>query len=443
MNIQTNKWQLNRRTFLRGTGATLALPLLDAMIPAGQAASTVIPKRTVFTMWGLGINGRDFTPKDFGRDYTLSPILKPLANLRDDFTVVSGLKLTHSGGHRGDRTFLTGTNTHEAGGKLRISCDQELAATVGKDTRFRSLSLGIRRGTGFGNPQDNTLSWSKTGTPIPAENRPHVLFDRLFRPDTPESLKQREAEFARRSSILDSVFGEAKRFSNKLGKVDQEKLDEYLTGIRDLEAAMQEEKSWLRKPKPEVEQVDFGNEQGLDPNKGGLDYVRYQRRMFDVIALALQTDSTRVIAYQPRMDNSDGTGAFKFRGNPYGYHTMTHHGEDPDKLKWWTKSDIWYMEEWAYFLNRLKGIKEGEGTLLDHSLVAYGSTGGTINAHNNHHLPALLCGGSKIGINHQGHVQQEDAYLGNLWQTAFQVMGVPTPVNFQGGEADGTIKSLV
>ena len=443
MNLQTNKWQIDRRTFLRGTGATLALPLLDAMIPAGQAAGTVVPKRAVFTMWGLGINGRDFTPKDTGKDYTLSPILQPLAKLRDDFTVVSGLKLTHSGGHGGDRTFLTGTNTHKAGCKLRISCDQELASAIGQDTRFRSLSLGIKRGTGFGNPQDNTLSWTKSGTPIPAENRPHVLFDRLFRPDTPESLKQREAEFARRSSILDSVFGEARAFGSRLGKVDQEKLDEYLTGIRDLEVAMQEEKSWLHKPKPDVEQLDFGDEQGLDPNKSGLNYVRYQRRMFDVIALALQTDSTRVIAYQPRMDNSDGTGAFKFRGNPYGYHTMTHHGEDADKLKWWTKSDIWYMEEWAYFLNRLKSIKEGEGTLLDHSLVSYGSTGGTINAHNNHHLPALLCGGGKIGINHQGHIQQEDGYLGNLWQTVFQVMDVPVPENFQGGEADGVIRALV
>ncbi len=373
----------------------------------------------------------------------MTPILKPLEKHREDFTVVSGLKLTHSGGHSGDRTFLTGTNTHKSGAKLRISADQELAEAVGRETRFRSLSLGIRRGTGFGNPQDNTLSWSKSGTPIPAENRPHILFDKLFRPDTPESLAQREAEFARRTSILDSVREEAKRMENSLGKVDQEKLDEYLTGIRDLEASMQEEKDWLYKPKPQVEGIDFGDEQGLDPERGKLDYSRYQRRMFDVITLALQTDSTRVIAYQPRMDNSDGTGAFKSKGNPYGYHTMTHHGEDADKLKWWTFSDVLYMEEWAYFLNKLKNVQEGEGTLLDNTMAVYSSTGGTINAHNNHHLPAILCGGKGLGVQHQGHIQQEDAYLGNLWQTMFGFMGVEIPDNFQGGEADGVIKSLV
>ena len=179
-----------------------------------------------------------------------------------------------------------------------------------------------------------------------------------------------------------------------LGAVDQRKLDEYLTGIRDLERRMQADKDWLRKPKPNVATLTFGKEQGLDPDKAGLEYRRYQRLMFDVIALALQTDSTRVIAYMPRMDGQDGTGTYRDMGNPFNYHEMTHHGEDPEKLKWFTKADIWYMEEWAYFLNKLKSIKEGDGTLLDHTLVAYGSSGGSINAHHNHHLPTMLAGGA-------------------------------------------------
>lgn len=394
-------------------------------------------------MWGLGINGRDFTPKDAGNNYTITPILKPLEKHRQDFTVISGLKLTHSGGHGGDRTFLTGTNTHEAGTKLRVSCDQELAEAIGQSTRFRSLVLGIRRGTGFGKPQDHTLSWTKNGTPIPAENRPHILFDRLFRPESPDTIAQREQEFARRSSVLDSVLEEARDFNKSLGKGDREKLDEYLTGIRDLEVAMKEEKAWLYKVKPDVEPIEFGSDQGIDPQKNGLDYRRYQRLMFDVITLALQTDSSRVVSYMPRMDNSDGTGAWKSEGNPYGYHTMTHHGEDRDKLKWFTRSDILYMQEWAYFLDKLKSVKEGEGTLLDHSMVVWGSTGGSINAHNNHHLPAVLCGGSRIGVKHQGHLVKENVYLGNLWQTMFQVAGVPVPENFQGGEANGIIPELV
>lgn len=450
MNIHHRRTPIPRRTFLKGAGITLALPWLDAMsvgansvTTAGSIAAGETPRRSVFTFWGLGINGRDFTPPDAGLNYTVTPILKPLEPLRRDVTVISGLKLTHSGGHTGDRTFLTGTNTRSAGAKLRISCDQELAAAIGRQTRYPSLTLGIKRGTGFGGNQDQTISWAASGTPLPSENRPHVLFDQLFRPDTAETLNQREAEFISRTSVLDSLREEARKLSSSLGLDDRRKLDEYLTGIRDLERRMQEEKEWLRKPKPNVETLNFGKEQGLDPDKAGLEYRRYQRLMFDVITLALQTDSTRVIAYMPRMDGQDGTGTYREFGNPYNYHEMTHHGEDPDKLKWFTKSDIWYLEEFAYFLGKLKAITEGDGTLLDHTLVAYGSSGGSINAHNNHHLPAMLAGGARLGVRHQGHIVKEDVRLGNLWSTVFDRMRVPLPQNFQGGEADGMIKELV
>ncbi len=441
---------LPRRTFLRGAGVTLALPWLDAMsrtstslADAGAISPVETPRRAVFCFYGLGLNGRDFTPLDFGPDYTLTPILRPLAAHRRDFTVISGLKLTHSGGHVGDRTFLTGTNTRSAGAKLRVSCDQELAAVVGGATRFPSLTLGIRRGTGFGGNQDQTLSWTPAGTPIPSENRPHVLFDQLFRPDTDTALQAREAEFVRRSSVLDGLRAEADRLRRGLGADDRRKLDEYLTGIRDLERRMQEEKQWLRRPKPSVATLTFGNEQGLDPDKAGLDYRRYQRLMFDVAALALQTDSTRVISYMVRMDGQDGTGSWREKGNPYNYHEMTHHGEDPDKLKWFTQSDVWYLEDWAYFLDKLKSVREGDATLLDHTLACYGSSGGSINAHHNHHLPTMVAGGARLGIRHQGHLKKEDVRLGNLWSTVFDRLGVPLPENFQGGEADGTIGELV
>jgi hypothetical protein len=415
----------------------------DSVTTAGSITPGETPRRAVFCFFGLGINGRDFTPADTGLDYTVTPILKPLERLRHDFTVVSGLKLTHSGGHVGDRTFLTGTNTRSAGAKLRVSCDQELAAAIGRQTRFPSLTLGIKRGTGFGGYYDQTLSWSPSGTPIPSENRPHVLFDQLFRTETADTLDAREAEFARRASVLDSLREEARRLNDTLGAVDRRKLDEYLTGIRDLERRMQDEKDWLRKPKPNVVALEFGKEQALDPNKSGLEYRRYQRLMYDVIALALQTDSTRVVSYLPRMDGQDGTGSWRDMGNPYNYHEMTHHGEDPDKLKWFTQSDVWYMEDWAYFLGKLRSIKEGDGTLLDHTLVAYGSSGGSINAHHNHHLPVMLAGGSRLGIRHQGHIVKEDVRLGNLWSTVFDRMQIPLPENFQGGEADGIIKEFV
>lgn len=450
MNPIPHRHPIPRRTFLKGAGITLALPWLDAMsvransvTTAGSIAPGEAPRRAVFCFFGLGINGRDFTPADAGQNYTVTPILKPLEALRRDFTVVSGLKLTHSGGHVGDRTFLTGTNTRSAGAKLRVSCDQELAAAIGRQTRFPSLTLGIKRGTGFGGYYDQTLSWSPSGTPIPSENRPHVLFDQLFRQDSADTLNSRESEFIRRSSVLDSLREEARRLSGALGADDRRKLDEYLTGIRDLERRMQDEKDWLRKPKPNVHALTFGKEQALDPDKSGLEYRRYQRLMYDVIALALQTDSTRVISYLARMDGQDGTGSWRELGNPYNYHEMTHHGEDPDKLKWFTQADIWYMEDWAYFLGKLKSIQEGDGTLLDQTLVAYGSSGGAINAHHNHHLPTMLAGGSRLGIKHQGHLIQEDVRLGNLWSTVFNRMHVPLPDNFQGGEADGIIKDLI
>ncbi len=445
MNILTHR-AMPRRTFLTGAGVSLALPWLEAMLPRASAAGPAgggHPRRAVFCFWGLGINGRDFTPAEKGPGYRLTPILEPLKAYKDDFTVISGLRLTHSGGHVGDRTFLTGTNTRSAGARLRVSCDQELAAAAGRGTRYPSLVLGVKRGTGFGGNQDHTLSWGPGGMPIPAENRPHVLFDMLFRPDTAATLRQREAEFVKRASVLDSLRGEARRLEGALGAGDRRKLDEYLTGIRDLERRMQDEKAWLRRPKPKVEGLVFGKEQALDPDRAGLEYRRYQRLMFDVIVLALRTDSTRVVSYMARMDGQDGTGAWRDRGNPYNYHEMTHHGEDPDKLKWFTKADVWYMEEWAYFLGKLKAVKEGEGTLLDHTLVCYGSSGGAINAHHNHHLPTMLAGGTRLGVKHRGHLVKEGARLGDLWRTVFGRMGVAVPADFQGGESDGEIKELV
>jgi len=453
MNLHPHR-RLDRRTLLRGAGVALALPWLESMsvqstraANAGGIADTERPRRAIFCYWGLGLNGRDYTPVDAGKHYTLTKILQPLERHRDEFTVISGMMLTHGGGHTGDRCFLTGTATHSATTKLRISCDQQLAAVVGKQTRFPSLVLGIRRGTGFGAPQDNTLSWTENGTPIPAENRPHVLFDHLFRAESADEIAVRRRDSVEVDSVLDAVRDEAQRLQTRLGRDDRRKLDEYFTSVRDVERRMADELAWLSKPKPQVERLDFGDDvQALDPTlRGGskFDYRRYQRLMYDVIALALQTDSTRVISYMPRMDLRDGTGSYTFMGCPYGYHEMTHHGEDPDKLKWQTQVDIWYSEDWAYFIDRLKGIREGDGTLLDHTLLAWSSSGGTVNSHNRTDLPTMLVGGAKLGIRHQGHLVKKNVRLGNLWQTMFAALGVATPADFLGGETDGVVSELV
>ncbi|MCH5377656.1 MAG: DUF1552 domain-containing protein, partial [Planctomycetes bacterium] len=345
MNYLSHRWQIDRRTLLRGAGVALSLPWLEAMSPAsksivhaGEAAPDEIPKRAVFTFWGLGLNGRDYTPNEEGRHYKVTPILQPIDQYRDDFTIITGLKLTHSGGHGGDRTFLTGNCTHKADTKLHVSVDQQLAEHIGNVTRFSSLVLGIERGTGFGSAQDNTLSWTRGGTPIPSENRPDVLFDMLFRRETPEQLEAREKGYTLESSILDSVRESAARMRDRVGSEDRQKLEEYFNSIREIEQRMVTEKSWLYREKPKVDWE--GQVPKIEP-KGDkdFDYRSYQRLMYDIIALALQTDSTRVVSYMARKDLGDGTGTYGFLGNPYGYHTLTHHGEDPERLKWLTQVD--------------------------------------------------------------------------------------------------------
>jgi len=306
--------------------------------------------------------------------------------------------------------------------------------------------LGIRRGTGFGSRNDYTLSWTQYGTPLAAENRPHVLFDQLFRDSTPEEIEEERRAGYRAVSILDTVNRSGQWLNQYLGKNDREKMEEYFTSIRTVEKQLENDFLWMKVPRPEVNPIDFGEDtQALDPQAAGrkFNYRDYQRLMFDVITLALQTDSTRVVSYMPRIDLSDGTGGFRAEGNPYGYHEMTHHGEDADKLKWLTKADTWYMEEWAYFLEKLKGVKEGDGTLLDHTLLVWGSSGGTHNAHNNTMLPAMLFGGQKLGIQHQGHLDQQNKLYGSLWETMFGAMGAPVPAGFQGGASDGAFRELL
>ena len=418
---------LSRRTLLRGAGVALALPWLERMSPLARAMSTVgeIPKRAVFTFWGLGLNGRDYTPSAPGPDYPMTPILKPLEAHRKDFTVITGLQLRHSGGHGGDRTFLTGDCTHKSGAPLHISVDQMLADHLGNVTRFPSLVLGIERGTGFGSAQDNTLSWTRNGTPIPSENRPDVIFDRLFRQETAEQRAAREREAALEGSVLDAVRDSAKGLERQVGTADRRKLDEYFASIRDIEKRMQTERAWLHKEKPKVE---HGPVPSIEPKQTAeFDYRSYQRLMYDLLALALQTDSTRVVSYMARKDLSDGTGTYRHLGNPHGYHTLTHHGEDPERLAWLTKVDIWHMEDWAYFLAKLKSIKEGEGTLLDNTMVMMGSGISDGNRHNHDDLPILLAGRGGGLITPGRHVKYDrNTPLCNLYVSMLNGMGVKT-----------------
>ncbi len=430
---------MDRRTFLRGAGTAIALPWLEAMgvfgtsfSKAGEMSGAEIPARSVFTFWGMGMNPFTSTPEKTGLDYVLPASVKPLEPFRKDTTFFTGL---HSviGGHSSSHSFLTGVDPNK--GRYGISCDQLMAEKVEGKTRFSTLVLSNTRQTGFGGVGDGTLSWTKNRTPVGAEDRPQVVFDRLFRPDSAADVAARKRRAAEQGSVLDGIREEARKLESKLGKADRAKVEEYLSSIRDVEQQLAADARWLAQPKPKVDPVDYAKAK-----------LGWFRSMFDVTALALQTDSTRIVTYQVR-DSLNGTpinnSTIKERGVPWDLHTITHNGGEEEKLQWWTKIDAWQMEDWVYFLNKLKNMREGNGTVLDHTIALWGTTNGGPAAHYKQDLPALVTGGSALGLKHAGHISCANKVpLGNLIRTITEKMGVKADDKFYGGAHSGVIKEL-
>ncbi|HWE05018.1 MAG TPA: DUF1552 domain-containing protein [Tepidisphaeraceae bacterium] len=449
MNINTHGWRLPRRTFLKGLGVTLALPWLEAMsanakdiTTAGSMAASEIPRRTMFTYWGLGVEIRSFTPTDTGKNYTLSSSLRPLAPFKDDCTVLTDLT-SFTGGHGSCSCLLTGVNTVR-NAKTLTSVDQQLAAYHGAKTRFPSLVLGTVRETGFGGPFPSTLSWSKNHTPITPENRPEVLFEKLFGNEDNKTLATAKQAMARRASLLDSIKQQAAALQRRVGAADRERLDQYFTSIRDLEERIKVEGEWIDRPKPKVDRPDFGQGSPRDRIAGdGRGYSEYTRLMFDMIALAFQTDSTRVVSHIPRSEGDEAKCYTYLTKSKWDLHSITHHDEEEAKLAMWRQLDVLYLSEWAYFLGKLKSVKEGHGTLLDNTIAAWATTNGGTNAHSQKQLPLILCGGSALGVKHQGHLPQKDVPVANVWQTVVDRVGMPLPDNFQGGVSKGVVKELI
>jgi hypothetical protein len=449
MNIQTNKWALSRRTILKGLGASVALPWLEVMsenaksiTTAGSISVSELPRRAMFTYWGLGVEFRAFTPQDTGKSYTLTPALQPLAPFKDECTVFTDLE-AYSGGHGACSCLLTGVNTPKNARTL-ISVDQQIAAFHGNATRFPSLVLGTVRETGFGGPFPMTLSWSKNNTPITPENRPEVLFEKLFGSEDNKTLAAAKQAMARRASLLDSIKQQAADLQRRVGQQDRERLDQYFTSIHELEERIKVDHEWMERPKPKVSRPDFGQGSPRDRiTNDGRGYREYTRLMFDMIALAFQTDSTRVVSHIPRTEGDEGK-CFKFETqSKWDLHSITHHDEDQEKLAMWRKLDAIYMSEWAYFLGKLKGAREGSGSVFDNTMAAWATTNGGPYAHSAKQLPLILCGGSALGLKHQGHLVKTDMPVSNVWQTVVDRIGMPLPENFQGGVAKGLVKELV
>ncbi len=440
---------LSRRHALRGLGALVSLPLLEAMLPSVAhaqpskfrpvAKSLARQPRLICCYVPNGKNIFEWLPKERGQGYALSPTLEPLRGLKDDFSVLSGLGHPHSpGGHSGADTWLTAADLKSRPGSdytNAVSIDQLVAEVHGKQTRFSSLQLGDMSGTGTAG-HSHTLSFDRSGTPLPAENSPKRLFDRLF---VPESGADREATLRRHAekrSVLDSVLDDAKALYRQLGRADQAKLDEYLGSVRQTEQRIERLVSWVDVPKPEVPATDL--QLSMQPMNGH-DRPMWLDVMLELSYLAFVTDTTRVITFEWSREAGGHGGAGE------NHHELSHHGGDAGMLSKLAKIDQFHVGRLARFLDFLKTTPDGEGHMLDHTMVLYGSgmNSGEGGEHSPKNLPTLVAGGSALGLRHGSHLAHDPASpppLANVLLTLAQKMGVEAG-EFQ--DATGTLTGLV
>ncbi|MEM9016306.1 MAG: DUF1552 domain-containing protein [Verrucomicrobiota bacterium] len=402
---------LNRRHFLKGTGgAALSLPLIEAMVPSfSKAAAVSSPKRLVTMCATLGFHAPNLFPNSPGRDYELTPYLKKIRDHRDDFTLFSGLSHPDqqgNNGHASEMTWLTSARRPGlAGFKNTVSLDQRIATEIGSETRLPYLALST---------SGRSMSWTANGVAIPGETSPSRLFKSLFIDGTESEIAEEMKQFRRGRSILDTVMGEAKKLDRELGHKDREKLDEYLTSVRDLEYRLQESEDWVQKPKPSVDAevpTDITDKQ---------DAIGKQRLMNDMIVLALQTDSTRTITFQLSGINAVPT----IPGVATDWHNLSHHGKDPKKIDELQIIEEAEFEVFNEFLTKLKSVEEGGKNLLDHTAVLYGSNLGNASSHSWRNLPVILAGGGYRHGTYVTHDEDNNTPLANLFVTLAQRMGV-------------------
>ena len=408
---------LNRRHLLKGTGAALlSLPFLDAMSPvfgsaARAAESRSAPQRFVAMCAGLGFHTPFLFPEKSGREYELTPYLSILQEHRASLTVLSGLSHPEqqgNSGHASELTWLTSAKRPGlAGFRNTISLDQYIASHVGIETRFPCLALST---------SGRSMSWTANGVEIPGQTSPARLFQSLFTQGSETEIAAELRRLQRGRSILDTVLGEARRLERDLGPRDQQKLDEYLSAVRDLETRLQQSQNWSRKPRPQVtadEPQDVTNR---------LDAIAKQKLMYEMIALALQTDSTRTITFQ-----LSGMNAVPVvPGVSSDWHNLSHHGRDPSKIQ-----ELKLIEEAEFsvfngFLTRLKSIKEYGRPLLDSTPVLFGSNLGNASAHDWHNIPLILAGGGYRHGTHIAHDPKNNPPLANLFVSLARRMGIKT-----------------
>jgi hypothetical protein len=439
--------QLHRRHVLRGLGTCLSLPLLDAMLPRASAAasrfkpwtkSLGVHPRMICCYIPNGVNIAQWLPTSAGASYSISPTLEPLKELKSDFSVLSGLGHPASkGGHSGADTWLTGADLTAVPGSdysNSVSVDQVASEVHGKQTRFPSLQLSDSSGTGAAG-HSNTLSFDRSGTPIPAENSPRRLFERLFVPDTAADRAATLKRYAEKRSVLDSVLAEAASLQKKLGKADKKKLDQYLNSVRESEQRVQRLEAWIDVPKPKVESRDL---QLNSQSRNSHDRPMWIDVMMELSYLAFLTDTTRVITFEWSRE------AGGFGGGGENHHELSHHGGDAGMLKRLATIDKFHVSRLARFMQFLKATADGDGNMLDHTMIMFGSgmNSGSGGNHSPKNLPLLLAGGQKLGIRQGQHLafdHDKHPPLANVLVTLLQKMGIETD-SFS--DSSGTLNGL-
>jgi hypothetical protein len=414
---------LSRRCFLRAAGVALSLPMLDSMQPvfgrraeAALPGSDGVPRRMLAICNNLGLLPDNFFPKANGRDYAPSPYLEILRDLRQDFTVFSGVSHPDvDGGHPADNCFLTAAPHPGRGGfRNTISLDQYIAERVGHLTRFPSLNLGVNVEQGA-----RSLAWTSSGVMIPCDEKPSEVFADLFLQGSPAERERQVRKLDLGRSILDSLSDQARGLQRRVNGADRERLDQYFTSVRELEQRMQMSKEWEARPKPTV-----SRSVPLDP-ASPKEYMEKVRLMYDLARLAFETDSTRSIALLLDSVNSpaidvEGT---KITG---GYHDLSHHGRSAEKLAQLRAIDEWHMRLIAGLATGLKSVREGDSNLLDRTMILYGSNLGNANTHVTTNLPTLLVGGGFRHGQHLGFDRERNYPLPNLFVSMLQRMGIET-----------------
>jgi hypothetical protein len=433
------KWQVHRRTFLRGLGAAVALPMLDAMVPslgsvtsaASAASPTGFPKRMAFVYVPNGVTIPHWTPKAVGADYELPRILQPLAAHKDDFNILSGFAQSQgmalgdgAGDHaRASASFLTGAHARKTSGadiRAGVSVDQIAAEQVGRDTVLPSLELSCDLGrrvgacdSGYACAYQFNLAWRSEAMPVMPEVEPKAVFERLFGDVSGgiDSSKARSRRAMFQRSILDFVADDAARLQSRLGSGDQRKLDEYLTAVREIEKRVElAEKSAPRLPS------------GTRPPDMFASFEEHVKLMFDMLVLAFQTDSTRVSTFIVSHEGSNR--AYGEIGVNDGHHDLSHHFNDPSNIEKITRINEFHSRQFAYFLDKMKSVKEGDGTLLDNSMIVYGSGLGDGNAHNHDNLPILLAGRGGGTVTPGRHIKADNRTpLNNLFLSMLDRVG--------------------